>query len=249
MGKADLHIHTCYSFDGTSTVSAVLEQAAHHTDLNVIAITDHDENEGALRAVEMAPAYGIEVIPGVEVSTAEGHLLALFVYRPILRGLSLVETILKVAQQGGICVVPHPMARGENGIKAPVIARALHNSEVARTLVGLEVYNAGLFYWTSNQTASQLAFSLRLSRIGSSDSHMLWTIGAASTYFRGTTAHDLRKALLEHSTGVTGEQQPQPLRYFASWGKSQVLRKLGWVISVRYPTSPFFLKRLNRTSN
>jgi hypothetical protein len=49
MGKADLHIHTTYSYDGTTTVPAVLEQA-RRSGLDVIAITDHDEIEGALHA-------------------------------------------------------------------------------------------------------------------------------------------------------------------------------------------------------
>ena len=76
MGKADLHIHTIYSWDGTCTVEAVLKQAAHIAGLDVIAITDHDEIQGALEAVDLAPRYGIEVIPGCEISTADGHLLA-----------------------------------------------------------------------------------------------------------------------------------------------------------------------------
>ena len=64
MGKADLHIHTTYSWDGTCTVEAVLKQAAHIAGLDVIAITDHDDIRGALEAVELGPRYGIEVVHG-----------------------------------------------------------------------------------------------------------------------------------------------------------------------------------------
>ena len=95
MGKADLHIHTIYSWDGTCTVEAVLKQAAHTAELDVIAITDHDEIQGAQEAAELAPRYGIEVIPGSEISTADGHLLALFIPKKISAGLSVVETILR----------------------------------------------------------------------------------------------------------------------------------------------------------
>ena len=53
MGLADLHIHTIYSYDGTASVPAVLTQAKQ-TGLDVIAITDHDEIKGALKAFELA---------------------------------------------------------------------------------------------------------------------------------------------------------------------------------------------------
>jgi predicted metal-dependent phosphoesterase TrpH len=91
MGLADLHMHTIYSYDGTATVPAVLRRA-HEIGLDVIAITDHDEIAGSLRALELAPHYGVEVIPGLEVTTAEGDLLALFVMEKIPAGLSLVDT-------------------------------------------------------------------------------------------------------------------------------------------------------------
>ena len=65
MGLADLHIHTIYSYDGTASVPAVLTRA-RQMGLDVIAITDHDEIIGSLKAVELAPAFGMEVIPGTK---------------------------------------------------------------------------------------------------------------------------------------------------------------------------------------
>ena len=75
-GSADLHLHTTYGWDGTAAVSAILRTAAERG-LNVVAITDHDQIAGALVALELAPDYNVEVVPGIEVSTADGHLLAL----------------------------------------------------------------------------------------------------------------------------------------------------------------------------
>jgi len=69
MGLADLHIHTIYSYDGTAPVAAVLNRAKE-VGLNVIAITDHDEIKGSLKAFDLAPQFGIEVIPGIEITTA-----------------------------------------------------------------------------------------------------------------------------------------------------------------------------------
>ncbi len=78
MGKADLHIHTAYSMDGTTSVREALESALH-AGLDVIAITDHDQVRGSLEARAISTEYGIEVITGAEVSTKEGHLVVLFI--------------------------------------------------------------------------------------------------------------------------------------------------------------------------
>jgi predicted metal-dependent phosphoesterase TrpH len=76
--------------------------------LDIIAITDHDEIRGALLAEQIAPEIGIQVIPGVEITTAEGDLLALSIRKLIPAGLPLIETILRVGEQGGFCLAPHP---------------------------------------------------------------------------------------------------------------------------------------------
>jgi len=57
MGFADLHIHSMYSYDGTASISAILKYVADYTDLNVIAITDHDSMEGVPEALDLAPYY------------------------------------------------------------------------------------------------------------------------------------------------------------------------------------------------
>ncbi|MCS7295022.1 MAG: PHP domain-containing protein, partial [Chloroflexota bacterium] len=90
MGKADLHIHTRYS-DGLATFEEVVQWANDRTDLDVIAITDHEDVEGALRARELAAkrGYRVEVVVGAEVTTLQGHLLALFIEErpPLLRSV------------------------------------------------------------------------------------------------------------------------------------------------------------------
>ena len=98
MGLADLHMHTIFSYDGTATVPAVLARAKE-IGLDVIAITDHDEIRGSLEARELASQYNVEVVTGVEVGTREGHLLALYVDRPMPKGLPLIEAIQKAAEQ------------------------------------------------------------------------------------------------------------------------------------------------------
>ncbi|HRQ25006.1 MAG TPA: PHP domain-containing protein [Anaerolineales bacterium] len=111
MGLADLHLHTIHSSDGTASVTAVLRRAKE-IGLDVIAITDHDEIRGSLEAMGLASHHGVEVIPGSEITTAEGDLLALNITEIVPAGLPLIETILKVRELGGVCIAPHPMAGG-----------------------------------------------------------------------------------------------------------------------------------------
>ena len=107
MGKADLHIHTTYSMDGTASVREVLESAIR-AGLDVIAVTDHNEVCGALEAREACARFGVEIVPGVEVSTRDGHLVALFVDQNIPRNMSIVETLLLISEMGGIAIAPPP---------------------------------------------------------------------------------------------------------------------------------------------
>lgn len=108
--KADLHIHTNYSSDGTASVVDVLEHVVKHTDLRVIAITDHDTIDGALEARRIARAYGIDVIVGEEISTADGHMLALFIEQMVPPGQPASTSIAAVHAQGGLCIPAHPYA-------------------------------------------------------------------------------------------------------------------------------------------
>ena len=77
----DLHIHTIHS-DGSSTVKEVLEAAARKG-LAAVAITDHDCIDAYPAAIEIGSQMGIEVIPGLELSSEIGdadlHILGYFV--------------------------------------------------------------------------------------------------------------------------------------------------------------------------
>jgi predicted metal-dependent phosphoesterase TrpH len=239
MGIADLHIHSLYSYDGIYPVSTVMKHIVEHTDLSLIAITDHDEITGALEAQQLAPAYGLQVVTGSEVTTAEGHVLALFIDRRVPSGLSLIETVLRVGAMGGLCIAAHPAAPGAGSLSFKAIRNAVKWADVARVLVGVEAFNAGLFHRGSNIAAWNFANSLPVAQVGNSDSHILRTLGLASTGFPGETAEDLRSALLSQTTSVqVSSRLVNGWSIIGSWLPLYMLRKAGWVRWNAYPQAP-----------
>ncbi len=223
MGLADLHIHTIYSYDGTASVPAVLG-CAKRIGLDVLAITDHDEIAGSLKAVELAPDFGIEVIPGIEITTAEGDLLAFKITEKVPRGLPLIDTVLQVGELGGFCIAPHPMAGGigMKSLSAYSIMKALRNPEVAEILIAIETYNATTLDRMSNHYARILAERLGITQTGSSDAHITEAIGLGATQFEGHTAKDLLKALRKGKTTIHKKKQWNSVRILGSWAANYV---------------------------
>lgn len=223
MGLADLHIHTIYSYDGTASVPAILNRAKQ-IGLDVIAITDHDEIAGSIKALELASAYGIEVIPGTEVTTAEGDLLALNITEKIQRDLSLTDTVLKVGELGGFCIAPHPMAGGigMKSLSAYSILKALRNPETARILIAVETYNATAIDKMSNHYARILADRLDITQTASSDAHIVEAIGLGVTGFDGHTANDLITALQKKNVHIRKQKEWNSVRILGSWAAQYV---------------------------
>jgi hypothetical protein len=249
MGFADLHIHSMYSYDGTASISAILKYVADFTDLNVIAITDHDSMEGIPEALDLAPYYNIEVIPGCEVSSKDGHVLCLFIERPIPPGLSLLETVLMVGNQGGICIAAHPMAKGVNSLRFETIRQVLKHPVASKILVGVEAFNGGLVYTRGNLSVQQESNSLPLAQLGNSDAHILQMIGQGASYYHGYTSADLKNAIINRTTiprkgnGLSGSA------VLTSYIPRYVLRKLGWVSWNESPEKPIIYAQINKLAS
>jgi predicted metal-dependent phosphoesterase TrpH len=200
-GRADLHLHTLAS-DGMMSAVALVDHVEHGTDLDVIAITDHDEIGAALVARERAAALGyrVEVVAGVEVTTREGHLLALFLEErpPALRGAA--QTADWVRAHGGLCVAPHPFSRWTHSLgKRTMLELTRHE-----LLDGIEVRNASPAGRESRPAALLFAAAHGLAVVGGSDAHTLAVVGLARTRFAGRDGGSLRRALEERSTLAEG---------------------------------------------
>lgn len=245
MGLADLHIHSMYSYDGTTSIPAILKYARDYSNLDVIAITDHNSMGGVQEAMNLADKYDLEVIPGCEVSSIDGHVLCLFIDRPVMAGLTLKETVLRTGELGGLCIAPHPMAQGVNSLNFNTIRESLKDKDVARVLVGIETFNGGLVYTRRNNYVVDECQQLPLAQLGNSDAHILSLIGQGSTLFIGSTAADLRKSL---ENGTTIPQQGNGLNgigVLTSYIPHLLMRKLGWVDWNATRNSPIQYKRLS----
>src|SRR3989304_6480573 len=108
-GRADMHLHTLYS-DGTMGVGDLLDHVERNTTLDLVAITDHERIDGALRAREIVEAgdYHFEVVIGEESTTRRGHILGLFLTTRIPALRPLEETIERIHAPGGIAAAAHP---------------------------------------------------------------------------------------------------------------------------------------------
>jgi predicted metal-dependent phosphoesterase TrpH len=200
-GRADLHLHTTAS-DGMMSARDLLEYAEHKTDLDVIAITDHDETYASLEAREWAAQHGyrVQVVPGVEVTTRDGHLLALFVddRPPALRGLQ--ATAEWVLARGGLCLAPHPFTRWTHSLNVGSLQPAIEQGLIA----GMEILNASIAGRGSQPHAVRFAAEHRLAGVGASDAHMLSMVGLARTRFAGRTLADLRRAIENRTVVAEG---------------------------------------------
>jgi predicted metal-dependent phosphoesterase TrpH len=205
-------MHTTAS-DGTACPAELLEWASEATDLSVIAICDHNTNEGALEAAAIAHRFRIDVVVGQEVESADGHILGLWTPQLVAPDLPAQETVDAIHAQGGLAIAAHPFAprwwhkhglcRGERAVYDCV------------DYDGVEVANSTplLFLANFHARAYHRANSHRLAATGGSDAHMLSVVGTSRTLFPGKTQADLRSALEARTTRGWGPSF-QPLRTY-----------------------------------
>jgi predicted metal-dependent phosphoesterase TrpH len=184
-GFADLHIHTTYS-DGAASPAQVVARAIQ-LGLSVIAVTDHDQINGAIEASACDPAR-CEVVVGEEVSTLEGHVLGLFLVRPVPPGLHVKETIDRIHVQGGLAIPAHPFLQlgGARGVGE-------HGGGLAWDAI--EVENGSPGAWLANRRARRAHPAWATAQTGGSDAHILAAVGSVVTVFPGRNALDLRAAI------------------------------------------------------
>jgi predicted metal-dependent phosphoesterase TrpH len=208
-GRADLHIHTLAS-DGVDGVEAILRDAEERAGLDVIAVTDHERIDAALVARSMARQLGlsVEVVVGEEITTRGGHLLGLFLERPVRPLLSLRESVLRVHDQGGLAIVAHPLVPFPLCASARAILRLADDADPAARPDAIETFNPTSAGRPWHGRVVRFAAENGFSAVGDSDAHTADAIGRGFTTFPGATAHQLRAAILDGTTAAHGEFYP-----------------------------------------
>ena len=173
----DLHCHTSASFDCLARPGDVVKAAAARG-LTHLIVTDHDRIEGALAARELAPD-SLTVIVGEEIRTRDGDLIGAFLQRVVPPGMSAVETVAAIREQGGLVGVPHPFDR----LRGSVLTDA-RMSGLAPLVDWIEVHNARLV-GGGNERAAAFARGRGLAGVAVSDAHSILEVGVAYTALDG----------------------------------------------------------------
>jgi predicted metal-dependent phosphoesterase TrpH len=214
-GRADVHLHTD-AVDGLQTPADLIEYAERETDLDVVAVTDHDEITGAFAARDLAAQRNsrIHVIIGTEVTTRHGHVLALFVDRTFPMLKTIDATLAAIHEAGGIAIVPHPMSWLTTSIGERNLRRIHALGEAGRRsgvyFDAIEMLNPSVAGRVAHRRARALNRAvLHLPVMAGSDAHASDLIGSAYTTFpcgpEGTrTADDLRAAFVAGTTRAHG---------------------------------------------
>lgn len=215
----DMHFHSHFS-DGFNGIDKIAEKARK---LNIgVAVTDHNEIQGALKIDEYADILSI---PGIELTVAEGSHLLVYFYdtRDLKRfyekeilphkgpsvmsslSLTMVEAIDRARKYRSVIIFPHPYCAAYTGVCN------LHFSEhqlnhLLHQVDGVEVINASnLNKW--NLKGGILGFNLGNAMVGGSDGHALNHMGRAVTYTQcPRTRHDFLDAVLQNNTKVVGKE-------------------------------------------
>jgi len=206
--RADLHVHTTYSKDSLITPKDLVYYAKKRG-LNAVAVTDHNQLEGAYK---IAKETDFLIIPGMEISSSDGHIVALNVHELIPRGYSAVETVERIHRAGGVAIACHPY----------VLFKGCLKEKVCATFDAIEVINArAIPFKRSVRRAQETADRLKLARVAGTDAHYGPQIGYSYTEIEATESdvEAIAKAILNGRCYPKGQPVPPILTL-----KQQLLR-------------------------
>lgn len=211
MFKIDLHTHSTASPDGGITQ----QQYAHAlrtNQLDLIAVTDHNRIDAAL---ELHQSLGDRIIVGEEIMTTNGEIIGLYLEQPVRAGLSPLETIRQIKDQGGIVYIPHPFESVRSGLPPSVLEEIMDDIDI------VEVCNGRAFLQNRSSQAMVWAKLNRIIGAASSDAHGVRGLGKTYTRVPEVPQKDGLLKVMAQGIPVTDRPGLRALLY----PKYNVLRK------------------------
>jgi Predicted metal-dependent phosphoesterases (PHP family) len=190
MAMLDPHVHSSYSIDGLTPPKDLAKIAEKRKVF--IAITDHDCIKGSL----VGRRFSKRIILGSEVSTADGHLLALGIDKDVKKGMKAEETVEIIKDQGGVAIAAHPF-RLRSGI----------GKKINSKFDGIEILNARC---TKKENEKAIRFyekrKLNIAKTGGSDCHVVDFLFATYTEVEGETSEEILEAIRRGRTKPMGTE-------------------------------------------
>lgn len=205
MLRVEFHCHTCYSEDALTTASQLLATCARKG-IDRVVITDHNTIAGALQVQQLDPE---RVIVGEEILTTQGELLAAFVQEEVPAGLTPLEAIARLRDQGAFISVSHPFDVFRKGHW-----RLEHLEAIAPLVDALEVFNSRCVRSTFNIQAQRFAQAWGLLGTVGSDAHIPYEVGRATLLLPHFSNSESLKASLNMAKAMT--KLSPPWVHFAS---------------------------------
>lgn len=161
-------MHTSFSPDSEMAPERLVERCVK-VGLSCIAVTDHDTIEGSLAARRIAP---FTVIIAEEVGSSEGEITGLFLQETIPGGLSALETVRRIKEQGGIVSIPHPFDRfRRHVINRDALEEIIPHADI------VEAFNSRNNLAAADRKAAELAKEHGKLTSGVSDAHTAIELG------------------------------------------------------------------------
>ena len=199
----DPHIHSTYSTDSTASPRDIVKKA-RSIGLDAIAVADHNTIKGSMVTIEEAKEFkDFVVVPGMEISSSKGHIVALGINEDVKQGLSPEDTVENIRALGGIAVAAHPFVSYREGL-------CDHVKDL--DIDAIETLNSRYVFGYSNWRARNLALKRNIPEIGSSDAHFLEAIGSCVTELEANFSYEsIIEGILSGKTNVFGDRTPLPL--------------------------------------